>query len=128
MVAQEIVGLEVLEAEAGTAGGVDLHDALDAERVRVFAFRDCRLGCGSWGRRGGRRRCGGAEPALRPVPAHFAPRRRHLPSIIVIARCYRQSATHLILQSVAELIPSLFIAALTRQVNVGPERVKIAGV
>jgi hypothetical protein len=39
MVAQEVIGLEMLEAEAGSAGGVDLDDAGDAERVRVFAFR-----------------------------------------------------------------------------------------
>ena len=38
VVLQEVVGLEVLEAEAGTAGGVDLDDAGNAERVRVVAL------------------------------------------------------------------------------------------
>ena len=35
---QEIVGLEMLEAEAGAAGGVNLDDARNAERVRIVAL------------------------------------------------------------------------------------------
>ena len=35
--AQEIVGLELLEAEAGPVGGIDLHHAGDAERIRIPA-------------------------------------------------------------------------------------------
>ena len=38
LVAQEVIGLEMLEAEAGAAGGVDLHHARDAERVRIVTF------------------------------------------------------------------------------------------
>ena len=45
-VAQEVIGLEVLEAEAGAAGGVDLHHAGDAERVRIVAFCRRRPGQG----------------------------------------------------------------------------------
>ena len=37
LVAQEVVGLEMLEAEARAAGGVDLHHARDAERVRDWS-------------------------------------------------------------------------------------------
>ena len=56
MIAQEVVGLEVLEAEAGAASGVDLDDALDAERVRIIAFGFCN----DRGRSGSRRRRGGS--------------------------------------------------------------------
>ena len=38
VVAQEIVLLEMFEAEAGAAGGVDFDDAGDAQRVRIFAL------------------------------------------------------------------------------------------
>ena len=37
MVAEEVELLEVLEAEAGTAGGVDLDGTGDAKRVRIVA-------------------------------------------------------------------------------------------
>ena len=47
--AQEVMLLEVLEAETGTAGGVDLDRARDAERIRI-------AGAGGWCR-GGFRRC-----------------------------------------------------------------------
>jgi hypothetical protein len=43
--AQKIVALEVLEAEAGPAGGVDLDRAGDAQAVGIAA--------GGWGRRAG---------------------------------------------------------------------------
>ena len=56
VLAQKIVGFEVLEAEAGPAGGIDLHDTRDAERIRVLAGRARRGGCiGATGRR----ECGG---------------------------------------------------------------------
>ena len=60
--AQEIVGLELLEAEAGPAGGIDLHNAGDAERIRIPA---------GWTRRSGdigtveRRECNGARGRLK---------------------------------------------------------------
>ena len=38
LVLEEVVGLEMLEAEARTACGVDLDDARDAHRIRVGAF------------------------------------------------------------------------------------------
>ena len=38
MIAQEVELLEMLEAEARPAGGVDLDRARDAERVRIVAF------------------------------------------------------------------------------------------
>ena len=47
VVAQEIVGFELLEAEAGAAGGIDLNHARDAERIRIPAGR-ARRGGGSW--------------------------------------------------------------------------------
>lgn len=47
LVAEEVIRLEVFEAEAGSAGGVNLHHARDAKGVRVFAF------CLRGGRRGG---------------------------------------------------------------------------
>src|SRR6185437_15237428 len=37
VVTQEVVGFEVLEAEARTASGIDLNRTLDAERVRIGA-------------------------------------------------------------------------------------------
>ena len=46
VVAQEVVLLEMLEAEARTAGGVDLDRAGDAERIR-----DCRTSRRTWSRR-----------------------------------------------------------------------------
>lgn len=62
LVAQEIELLEMLETEAGTAGGVDLHHARDADGVRVGAvgFCGCRSRCRSWSGRG-RSRCGGGS-------------------------------------------------------------------
>ena len=57
VVAQEVIGLEVLEAEAGRAGGVDFHHALDAEGFRIvaFLFGQCReRGRGLLGHRRGR--------------------------------------------------------------------------
>ena len=44
VVAQEVVLLEMLEAEARTAGGVDLDRARNAERIRIVAFGR-RTGC-----------------------------------------------------------------------------------
>ena len=58
LVAQEVVGLEVLEPETRAARGVDFNHARDAERIRIVASRFCRRGCRRrrrWGRcRGGR--------------------------------------------------------------------------
>ena len=59
LVAQEVELLEMLEAEAGAAGGVDLDGAADAERVRIVAGGSggLRSGRGGWSRGG---RCGAA--------------------------------------------------------------------
>ena len=38
VVAQEVISLEMLEAEARAAGGVNLHDARNAEGIRVVTF------------------------------------------------------------------------------------------
>src|SRR5581483_8432827 len=75
VVAQEVVLLEVLEAEAGTAGGVDLDRAGDAQRVGIGAFRGSDRGGGRSGsrdrgsgrrqRRTGRRGGSGGRGALR---------------------------------------------------------------
>src|SRR5689334_3291826 len=46
MITQEIVGLEMLEAKAGSAGSVDLDNTGNPEGIRVVAFCSC-----------GRRRC-----------------------------------------------------------------------
>ena len=54
LVAQEVELLEMLEAETGTAGGVDLDGAADAERVRIVAGR---AGRDRRRRRGRGRRC-----------------------------------------------------------------------
>src|SRR4029450_11768408 len=55
--AQEVVGLEVLETETGPTGGVDLDRAEDPERVRIArAGGACAR---RRGRRGGRRGRGG---------------------------------------------------------------------
>ena len=43
MIAQEVEFLEMLEAEARSAGRIDLHGAADAECVRVVAGGACRL-------------------------------------------------------------------------------------
>src|SRR6187551_1107522 len=45
VVAQEVVGFEMLETEPGSPGGVDLNRASNAERIRVVTF------CRSWCRR-----------------------------------------------------------------------------
>ena len=63
VVAQEVVGLEVLEAEAGAAGGVDLDHALDAERIRIVTFG---LGHDWRGGRGGGGAAAGAGAAAGP--------------------------------------------------------------
>ena len=54
LVAQEVELLEMLEAETGTAGRVDLDGAADAERVGIVAGR---TGRDRRRRRGGGRRC-----------------------------------------------------------------------
>ncbi len=72
--AQEVVGLEVLEAETGAAGGVDLNHALDAEAVRIVAFGLC----DGW-RGGGGGRCGGRRSSrgLGGLCPDGSARRRH---------------------------------------------------
>ena len=74
LVAQEVVLLEVLEAEARAAGGVDLDRAADAERVRIGALRRRdRARRGRARRRGSRggcrrgRRCGGRTGGWSPL-------------------------------------------------------------
>ena len=70
LVTQEVVLLEMLEAETGTAGGVDLNSAGDPERVRVLA-----LGAGSRSLResgAARQRCGNQDSAGERV-AHVGP-------------------------------------------------------
>ncbi len=59
LVGEKIELLEIFETEAGSAGGVDLDDAADAERVRIGARRPGGLrGHGGRGSRRGRRCCG----------------------------------------------------------------------
>ena len=75
LVAQEVVLLEMLEAEAGTTGGVDFDGARYPEGIRIGAF------CGT-GRSGGarclresrtaRQRCGNQDSARERV-AHGGP-------------------------------------------------------
>src|SRR5512143_4236830 len=57
VVTQEIVGLEVFEAEARPSGRVDLDHTSDAECIRIIACRCCRRRRRGWRcrRRGGRR-------------------------------------------------------------------------
>ena len=43
VVTQKVIRLEMLEAEAGAAGGVDLDDAGNSECIRIVAF--CCCGC-----------------------------------------------------------------------------------
>src|SRR6185312_4531200 len=78
LVAQEVIGLEVVEAEAGTTGGVDLDGTLHAERVRVAALgrNGCRRCGGS--RSSGWRRCGsgGADSRRRLREGRAGERRR----------------------------------------------------
>ena len=70
MVAQEVVSFEMLEAETGAAGGVDLHHARNAECVRIVALGRRR---GVPERRVERRQ---ARPSARQLgPACSAPRR-----------------------------------------------------
>src|SRR6516165_11009094 len=58
LVAQEVIDLEVLEPKARAAGSVDLHDALDAKRIRIFTLglRGSRRRGRGWRSRGGRSR------------------------------------------------------------------------
>ena len=65
LVAQEVELLEMLEAEARTACGVDLDGAADAERVGIVAGRAGRSGCCRWR---GLRRCGSALGGWRLRP------------------------------------------------------------
>ena len=85
LVAQEIELLEMLEAETGAAGGVDFHDAADAQRVRVGAsgFRGrrggrwCRGGSRGWRGSGGSLRCRTSwRRGLRPCCARCTQRNR----------------------------------------------------
>src|SRR3974390_1428906 len=67
LVAQEVIDLEVPEPKARGAGGVDLHDALDAKRIRIFTL-------GLRGSRRWRSRSGRSLGILRPGSGG---RRRH---------------------------------------------------
>ena len=79
LVAQEVELLEMLEAETGTAGRVDLDGAADAERVRIVAGRTGRrrgaaAGAGAGAACGGSRALGGWR--LRPRRARCQQRNR----------------------------------------------------
>ena len=72
LVAQEVELLEMFEAETGTAGGVDLDGAADAERVGIVAGRTGRDRRRRRG--GGRAACGAAEPRPWRVASATTPR------------------------------------------------------
>ena len=115
MVAQEVVGLEVLEAEARAAGGVDLHDARDAERVRIVAL--CRgvrrRGGGAGGRAGGTApAAAGRRGVLSPAPANAA----DIEIARAIAKALRITASNPC-QGLVFGNLGLFNAALTLEVN-----------
>jgi hypothetical protein len=88
VVAQEVVHLEMLESEAGSAGGVDFDGSGHAERVRIGAFGLRRASGGRGGSRAlgrrQRRNCGerrrgacGVRGPLRRGWASGRKRRRH---------------------------------------------------
>src|SRR6185437_3279295 len=91
MIAQEVVSFKMLETETRAAGGVDLHHARNAERIRIIAGRrrGCRSGGWSGGRRGHRRGSWGLRVLC---PGGNRRRYRHCQS-------YRQSAAHHVLHT-----------------------------